>query len=33
VDKFGLQPTFIVVMVIFGIVGFGFAATPALRKL
>ena len=33
VDKFGLQPTFIVVMAIFGIVGFGFAATPALRKL
>jgi MFS family permease len=33
VDNFGLQPTFIVVMAIFGIVGFGFAATPALRKL
>ena len=33
VDKFGLQPTFVVVMVLFGIVGFGFAATPALRKL
>jgi DHA3 family macrolide efflux protein-like MFS transporter len=33
VDRFGLQPTFVVVMLLFGVVGFGFAATPALRKL
>jgi hypothetical protein len=28
-----LQPTFVVVMAIFGLVGFTFAATPILRKL
>jgi len=33
VDHFGLQPTFVVVMAIFGVVGFTFAATPILRKL
>jgi MFS family permease len=33
VDRFGLQPTFVVVMLLFGVVGFGFAATPTLRKL
>ncbi len=33
VDAYGLQPTFIVVMAIFGVVGFTFAATPILRKL
>jgi MFS family permease len=33
VDQFGLQPTFVVVMAIFGAVGFTFAATPILRKL
>lgn len=33
VDNFGLQPTFVVVMVLFGIVGLGFATTPVLRKL
>ena len=33
VDAYGLQPTFIVVMAIFGLVGFTFAATPILRKL
>jgi len=33
VDAYGLQPTFVVVMVIFGVVGFTFAATPNLRKL
>lgn len=33
VDHFGLQPTFIVVMAIFGVVGLTFAATPILRKL
>lgn len=33
VDRFGLQPTFVVVMAIFGAVGFTFAATPILRKL
>ena len=33
VDHFGLQPTFVVVMAIFGLVGFTFAATPILRKL
>ena len=33
VDHFGLQPTFVVVMVIFGVVGLTFAATPILRKL
>ena len=33
VDQFGLQPTFVVVMAIFGLVGFTFAATPILRKL
>lgn len=33
VDHFGLQPTFVVVMAIFGIVGLTFAATPILRKL
>ncbi len=33
VDHFGLQPTFVVVMAIFGVVGLTFAATPILRKL
>ena len=33
VDHFGLQPTFVVVMAVFGLVGFTFAATPILRKL
>jgi len=33
VDAYGLQPTFVVVMAIFGLVGFTFAATPILRKL
>ena len=33
VDEYGLQPTFIAVMAIFGAVGFTFAATPILRKL
>jgi MFS family permease len=33
VDQFGLQPTFVVVMAVFGAVGFTFAATPILRKL
>lgn len=33
VDHFGLQPTFVVVMAIFGAVGFTFATTPILRKL
>jgi MFS family permease len=33
VDHFGLQPTFVVVMAIFGVVGITFAATPILRKL
>ena len=33
VDHFGLQPTFVVVMAIFGVVGLTFAATPMLRKL
>ena len=33
VDAYGLQPTFIVVMAIFGVVGLTFAATPILRKL
>jgi MFS family permease len=33
VDAYGLQPTFIVLMVVFGVVGFTFAATPILRKL
>jgi MFS family permease len=33
VDHFGLQSTFVVVMAVFGLVGFTFAATPILRKL
>ena len=33
VDAYGLQPTFIGVMVLFGAVGLTFAATPILRKL
>jgi MFS family permease len=33
VDAYGLQPTFVVLMAIFGVVGFTFAATPILRKL
>ena len=33
VDHFGLQPTFVVVMAVFGAVGFTFATTPILRKL
>jgi len=33
VDHFGLQLTFVVVMAVFGLVGFTFAATPILRKL
>ena len=33
VDAYGLQPTFIGVMVVFAAAGFGFAATPILRKL
>jgi MFS family permease len=33
VDKFGLQPTFIVVMAMFGLVGFTVATMPIFRKL
>jgi MFS family permease len=33
VDAYGLQSTFVVLMAIFGVVGFTFAATPILRKL
>jgi hypothetical protein len=33
VDAYGLQPTFVGVMVLFGAVGLTFAATPILRKL
>ena len=33
VDAYGLQPTVIGVMVVFAAAGFGFAATPILRKL
>jgi MFS family permease len=33
VDAYGLQPTFVGVMVLFGSFGLTFAVTPILRKL